>query len=120
MTYNKKIILIILLCVLLIISGGGKINQTGMSSEKTTIYWFYRDGCPHCDNMKDSWINLKKLKSMENYSLMEMDMTSKKNIDLSISYKVSGVPSIIKVNRSGYKTYNGDRSTLDMEKWILS
>lgn len=92
----------------------------GMSDNKITAYWFHRPGCPHCDRMESAWGKLSPLLPA-NYSAVAVNTTKSSNKALASKYNVSGVPHIIKVDAKGklISTYNGDRSTSDMKKWIL-
>lgn len=85
-----------------------------------TVMWFFRPGCPHCDNMEDEWGKLKRSGLPSKYKFVEVDTTLDKNKLLASEYGVSGVPHIIKSLSNGYyKVYNGDRSVSHMKNWIL-
>lgn len=95
--------------------------QNNPSNDKIVVYWFFRNGCPHCDNMKESWNKLKSGNLPSNYTLIEVDTALEKNNKLSEKYGVNGVPHIIKTTSNGYyKVYSGDRSSSDMKYWILN
>jgi protein-disulfide isomerase len=88
---------------------------------KIVVYWFFRHGCPHCDNMVGSWNELKKSNLPSNYTLIEVDTALDKNNKLCEQYGVSGVPHIVKSMSNGYyKVYSGNRSLDHMKNWILN
>ena len=90
-------------------------------NNKIVVYWFFRPGCPHCDNMAGTWNELKKSNLPSNYTLIEVDTTLDKNNKLCAQYGVNGVPHIVKSMSDGYyKVYSGDRSLSDMKNWILN
>ena len=85
-----------------------------------TVMWFFRPGCPHCDNMEDDWVKLKQSGLPGKYKFVEVDTTLDKNKSLASEYGVSGVPHIVKSLSNGYyKVYNGDISVQHMKNWIL-
>ena len=85
-----------------------------------TIMWFYRPGCPHCDNIENDWIKLTQSNLPKKYKLVSVDTTLTKNKLLASKYGVNGVPHIVKSLSNGYyKVYNGNRSLKHMRKWIL-
>jgi thioredoxin-related protein len=93
-----------------------------MKSGPTTIYWFYRPGCPHCDNMKEEWSALASSDLPSNYILTPMDTSQPSNQPLAKKYNVRGVPHIIKVNAGGniVSEYKGPRTMQAMKQWIIS
>lgn len=96
-------------------------NITPAADNKIIVYWFFRHGCPHCDNMTSAWNELKKSNLPSNYSLIEVDTKIEKNNKLCSQYGVNGVPHIVKSMTNGYyKVYSGDRSLSDMKNWILN
>lgn len=95
--------------------------QNTIDNNKIVVYWFFRHGCPHCDNMLEAWNELKKSDLPSNYTLIEVDTAIEKNSKLSEQYGVNGVPHIIKTTSNGYyKVYSGNRSSADMKLWILN
>lgn len=111
--------IIIILILLYIIFEFNQLEPFVNKKNKTIVYWFYRPGCPHCDNMKHAWQMLKHEVSPK-YILKEINTSLPRNQHLANKYDVEGVPHIVKVNYKGHVVYSGDRSTEDMKKWINS
>ena len=88
-------------------------------TDKQTVYWFHRPGCPHCDNMKGAWGKLTGVVSSK-YELKAINTSLPKNAALSKKYGVSGVPHVVKTGANGHTVYKGDRSVADMKQWIES
>jgi thioredoxin-related protein len=96
-----------------------KIKKTDGMSNGSTIYWFHRPGCPHCENMKGAWKSLEQ--QMPNHNLVSVNTALPQNQALSAKYGVKGVPHIVKVDSSGNQSvYKGARTTADMKKWVLN
>ena len=92
--------------------------KTEKFKNKTTVYWFHRPGCPHCENMKNEWNRLTRVVSKK-YRLKAINTSIPQNAKLARKYGVQGVPHIIKTKGgSTYDVYDGDRSVMDMKKWI--
>jgi thioredoxin-related protein len=87
-------------------------------SGNTTVYWFYRPGCPHCDNMKGEWGKMKRSLSSK-YTVIDVNTALPENQQLSQQYNVQGVPHIVKVSSSGQSVYNGKRTSSEMKRWIM-
>jgi thiol-disulfide isomerase/thioredoxin len=87
-------------------------------SGNTTVYWFYRPGCPHCDNMKGEWSKMKKSLPSK-YNVIDVNTSLPENQKLSQQYNVQGVPHIVKVSASGQSVYNGKRTASEMKQWVM-
>ncbi len=71
------------------------------------VMLFYRDGCPWCEVFKPEWSKIEKSLGAK---AKKYNTNDPKNKDLADKYKVSGVPSIILVDKSGaYENYVGSR-----------
>ena len=112
----KQIALIIVL--LFIISEICK-NESESFSDMVHVYWFHRPGCGYCTKMKNDWIKLKKIMP-DNYMMHDIDTSLPQHAELSKKYGVNGVPHIVKVINGKHSVYNGNRSTYDMKRWLVS
>jgi thioredoxin-related protein len=91
-----------------------------LDNSSKTIIFFFRPGCPHCENMMDAWGRLKKSMLKDDYKFQEIDTSSAASTPLASKYGVTGVPHIVLANPDGgYKVYSGDRSTEDILSWVL-
>jgi thioredoxin-related protein len=101
-------------------STGGRHHKQSRV-KKTIIHWFYRPGCPHCDNMSNDWYALTNCRLPKKYKLVGVDTTLEKNKSLAEKYNVSGVPHITKTLPCGtVQIYNGTRTKNAMRQWILN
>jgi hypothetical protein len=81
--------------------------------------WFYRPGCPHCDNMKNEWITLMSSISPNNITFKSIDVSLPENKKIVTDYAVYGVPRIIKHSSRGIDIYNGARTASAMKAWLM-
>jgi thiol-disulfide isomerase/thioredoxin len=113
--------LLFVIIIIVIILNCNSIKELFTSPNHTTVYWFYRPGCPYCDDMKDAWGKLENILNRNpKYKLHAINVSQAKNEKLANKYGVQGVPHIVKVQPNGRTSvYDGERSTSDMRKWIL-
>lgn len=85
---------------------------------------FYMDGCPHCENMKQEWVDLEN-ELLNNYSgdltIMSVNARVLDRLRSPLSRHVNGFPTIFMIKRDGTKglDFNGERTKDDMLKFIL-
>jgi thioredoxin-like negative regulator of GroEL len=97
----------------------GKLWGTSSAfTDGDMVYWFYRPGCPHCDNMKDEWAKMKKSLPSK-YNVVDVNTSLAKNQKLAKQYNVQGVPHIVKVNSAGQSVYKGQRTASAMKQWVM-
>ena len=114
---SKKLILILgLLTVILFVAfiicfigwlSCKKISNFKFTSKNKTVIFFHHDGCGHCTNFKQIWIDSKK--TIGGYTFIDADTSKSEynNILNTLSDKQlhqstgspRGVPTIIKINR---------------------
>ena len=84
---------------------------------RPAVYWFYKPGCPHCDNMKGEIAKVQK--DLPNYfKFYVVNTAESKNKKLSDEFNVTGVPHLVKVKDEKKYVYNGKRNASDIMKWI--
>jgi thiol-disulfide isomerase/thioredoxin len=89
------------------------------TNTQLTVYWFYRPGCPHCDNMKKAWEKSVRHLSMKPISMKGIDTSISTNDELASNFGVSGVPHLVKVLTDGSRhVYTGDRSSDSIIAWV--
>ena len=89
-------------------------------SISTKVYRFYRPGCPHCVESQAEWDSFKMACLLKTISPIDvnMDTASVEEKALYESFKLTGVPSIVKLKKDGTKdTYNGNRKADDIMAW---
>jgi thiol-disulfide isomerase/thioredoxin len=86
---------------------------------------FYMDGCPHCENMKQDWIDMEN-ELLNNYSgdltLMSVNARALNTLKSPLTSQVNGFPTIFIIKKDGSKglDFQGDRNKDEMLKFILS
>lgn len=107
-----------ILIILLLIYAIYPPDKTERFKNKTTVYWFHRPGCPHCENMKNEWNQLTRVVSKK-YKMKAINTSIPRNAKLAKKYGVQGVPHIVKTKGgSKYNVYQGNRSVVDMKTWV--
>lgn len=94
-----------------------------MKNNSTSFVKFYSPTCGHCSNMQNAWDRLNTNNKLDHVGLFEVDVTQNPTVPDSCNIpQQTGVPYIILIDSEGNKLdeYMGDRSTHDMEKFILS
>lgn len=85
---------------------------------------FYMDGCPHCENMKQDWIDLEN-ELLNNYTgdltVMSVNARALNTLKSPLTDKVNGFPTIFMIERNGTKgrDFQGERIKQDMLKFVL-
>ena len=100
-----------------------KIFEEEMKNNSISFVKFYSPTCTHCSNMQNAWNMLNTNSMLDHVGLFEVDVTQKQMIPSSCNIPPeTGVPYIILIDSNGTKIneYTGDRSTSDMENFILS
>jgi thioredoxin-like negative regulator of GroEL len=94
-----------------------------MKNNSTSFVKFYSPTCGHCSNMQNAWDGLNANNKLDHVGLFEVDVTQNPTVPDSCNIpQQMGVPYIILIDSEGNKLdeYMGDRSTHDMENFILS
>ena len=94
-----------------------------MKNNSTSFVKFYSPTCGHCSNMQNAWDGLNTNNKLDHVGLFEVDVTQNPSVPDSCNIpQQTGVPYIILIDNEGKKIneYTGDRSTRDMENFILS
>jgi len=101
----------------------GKKFEEEMKNNSTSFVKFYSPTCGHCSNMQNAWDGLNANSKLDHVGLFEVDVTQNPSVPVSCNIpQQMGVPYIILIDNEGKKIneYTGDRSTHDMENFILS
>lgn len=83
-----------------------------------TVYWFYRDTCPHCVDMKPEWDKFEYQCMFSNIRPVRIDITDSRNQNIVDQYGVESVPTIIKIESGMGIVYNGNRTSQDLYEWV--
>ena len=97
--------------------------EVEMKNNSTSFVKFYSPTCGHCSNMQNAWDVLNTNSKLDHVGLFEVDVTQNPTVPDSCNIpQQTGVPYIILIDNEGKKIneYTGDRSTRDMENFILS
>lgn len=95
----------IIIAIIVVISLGYYTTRT---TSKIDIIWFYRPGCPHCDNMMGEWNKFTKMRNRQDLHIRKVNTLE--NPKMAAEYEVSGVPHIVRVKEGVRTVYKGDRT----------
>jgi thiol-disulfide isomerase/thioredoxin len=87
----------------------------GSSIEKTQVYLFKAEWCPHCKSFKSTWEKLQK-ELNEKYEFITVD--SDKDKKIIEKWGIKGFPTIIKKVGENAKEYVGPRDEESVKKFI--
>lgn len=91
-------------------------GMANVGANDKVLVLFYRPGCPWCKKMMPAWYRLKK-----KYPKKLQKVNCDDNAMVMTRYNISSVPSILLMKgKRVLKKYMGDRSTKDMEKFLMS
>ena len=80
------------------------------------LYWFYRSGCPHCDNMEGEWLKVENTIKCAT----RINITDPKHAEFVSNFSIDSVPQIIKIKPNGMRyTYEGDRKAINIVDWYM-
>jgi|SaaInlV_165m_DNA_1040744.scaffolds.fasta_scaffold36089_3 thiol-disulfide isomerase/thioredoxin len=106
--------IVILLCVIYYLYNNNKPVKQSLK-----VYWFYKPGCPHCDEMKEEWVAVEKKLSGSLIDVIKINTSDSKYDSFKKNFKVSTVPQITKVKPNGLRyNFNGKRKAEDIVGWI--
>lgn len=93
--------------------GGAKASN----DDKTTIYLFKAEWCPHCVSFKKTWKDLQEIyKNKYNFVTYDSD----KDKVIIEKWKISGFPTIMKKQGNNVKEYVGPRDEESVKTFIES
>lgn len=97
---------------------GNYQNNFASILKQPALFAAFSKNCPHCQDMKPQWDNLKKKLSNEkcNAGLIEVDSNVAHNIPIeAIKNRINGFPTIMIIKKGKpVQEYSGDRSEADM------
>lgn len=103
----------VIFAVFFIISSFASLSS--QETEEKNVYFFWGDGCPHCEDVKDSGI-LEKVDKMENVNVYQLEVYANQENrakytqfadDLEISQYQRGVPFLVIEFEKGYSYFIG-------------
>lgn len=86
-------------------------------SYSKTVYWFNRDTCPHCVNMKYEWTKFELRCWGSMLKPVRIDITDPANKEIVDIFNIQSVPAIIKIEPDTVVKYKGDRTWDEIYKW---
>jgi thiol-disulfide isomerase/thioredoxin len=108
------------------------VKHGGNGEEPVVIGLIYADWCPHCQNMKPDWNEMKNdihQKYDDHYDFVEIEdgEQDKQERIAELETKMnggkieaSGFPTIFKLNGGNIEYYSGDRDKKSMEQWVTA
>lgn len=97
---------------------GNYQNNFASILKQPALFAAFSKNCPHCQDMKPQWDNLKKKLSDEKCKagLVEVDSNVAHNIPIeAIKNRINGYPTIMIIKKGKpVQEYSGDRSEADM------
>jgi len=89
-----------------IINGQPKLN---CNNQKPGLCTIYRDTCPHCVNMRDTFNNLSNILPIQDFYISGMNTNNPNTHDIVRQLQVQYVPKTYIVNTKGEMTeFDGD------------
>jgi len=89
------------------------------NKESQKVYWFYKPGCPYCDEMESEWENVEKKLQGSCITLRRINTADPKHGTVKKNFDIDTVPQIIKIKSNGMRyKYEGERKTDDIISWI--
>jgi len=106
MEISNNMIFIFAFIIVLLILFLYKSSQSKLTKANNVLL-FYRDGCPFCEIFKPEWAKIEKVLGER---AKKFNTADPKSASLAFQYKVTGVPSIILIDKNGnHEKYSGTR-----------
>ena len=91
---------------------------------KTIVGKVYANWCGHCQQLKPEWDTMKSLVKNKDIEIVEFEENENEKLDeFKKKYpglKINGYPTIFKIlPNKQIEYYTGNRTSHDMEKWVL-
>ncbi len=117
-TQKRGLVLVLFLILLfgLVINVSSISAQELPENNQKNVYFFWGEGCPHCENVKDSGI-LEEVNNIENVDVLQLEVyNNQENRDkyvnfadeLDIGQYQRGVPFLVVECQKGYSYFIGD------------
>jgi thiol-disulfide isomerase/thioredoxin len=88
---------------------------------KNLLYYFYHPRCQHCVRFMPTWKELaEKLSNLHQLTTKMINVSDPVNENLVFYYNVTAYPTIILVTGNGNIEYNGDRTIIDLYRFVSS
>jgi hypothetical protein len=88
------------------------------NSETCKIYWFHKNECKNCTEMKNDWEMAEKKLQSTSIKMISIDANEPQNKKMRANFKIDTVPHIVKVFSDGTRSvYKGVRKCDDILEW---
>ena len=78
-----------------------------LKNKEKSLLFFYADYCEACHETRPIIEQIKGI--MPDYKFYDLDIDDAKNDEVSDAFEIDYMPTLIIVNESGYKKYEGQR-----------
>lgn len=106
------IILIVLVALL-----GISIYASTRTNNKTVVYYFSAQGCPHCKNFDPIWDEVAKNTKVK---MIKVDANDPNSSGLAMTYGVTTAPTVILVSPTKTVRFTGARTVENLRDFIES
>lgn len=91
-----------------------KRNNKTRQNKTTNLIYFYMEGCGYCDEFtKNLWPKVKKLKKVKTYKV-----NGPQHKILTDKFNIESYPTLIKLDKDGWKTFQGKRTLVNIKKFL--
>ena len=99
---------------------GNLLNELNGKMNGTVL--FYHPECSHCVALKPQWEEMKNSlpDTKENYGIYEVNGEDLKSITHPLVKTVNGFPSIYNINNGKINSFEQERNTQNMLKFVIS
>lgn len=115
MALTKNGIAFIILIGLVVLLGISIYAST--RTNKTTVYYFSAQGCPHCKAFDPIWDEVAKHTKTK---MIKVDANSPNSADLAMKYGVTTAPTVVLVSPTKTIRFTGDRTVENLRNFIDS
>lgn len=83
--------------------------RSRQSTQRTQIVRFHKPGCKYCVYTQQEWNAFKAMAATAPVDFDVVDINANDRLDLIIKYKISSVPTVLRITPNDYKEYDGPR-----------
>jgi thiol-disulfide isomerase/thioredoxin len=98
-------------------TNSNKLIET--ENKKITVYYFYADWCPHCQNFSSEWKKYIDLVKNNNLDININMINNCENSALCQKFNIQGFPTIIFETCNQDLVYKGDLNSQDIYKYTM-
>ena len=93
---------------------------TSITNNTNTIYYFYSDWCPYCNEFSNEWKQYKNKIAQNNININIIEVNNCQNSELCAKYNIEGFPTLIFQLENDFIKYNNSYTADELYTFTLN